>query len=119
MITAFTGALTATIAFALTANHDSCSTKPSPDNYLESSQLRQHSHHSVHHDQVNEKGSVILPFTIGGFLYIALVGIIPEIVEEEDRKLSILQLISIIFGILFIYALVQIETLLPSYFDVK
>ena len=77
------------------------------NHYLESSLIDNHAH----------EGSFILPFTIGGFLYIALVGIIPEIVEEKDPKISILQLVSIIFGIVFIYGLVQVESILPSYFE--
>lgn len=61
---------------------------------------------SAHH---THGGSFMLPFTIGGFLYISLVGIIPEIVEEEDRKTFIAQLISVFVGILFIYLIVSLE----------
>ena len=121
LITAFTGAFVATLAFALTSSNESCGIKPSADKYLESSQLNLDTHHHSHNhmEHGHHKGSFILPFTIGGFLYIALVGIIPEIVEEQDKKLSILQLISIVFGIVFIYGLVQIETIIPSYFETK
>jgi len=95
---------------------------------LENSQLNidsLHQHHLGHHDHHHSdnhghnKSSIILPFTIGGFLYIALVGIIPEIVEEKEQKMSVLQLVSIIFGIVFIYGLVQIETILPTYFEMN
>jgi len=105
----------------LTSSNESCGIKPSADKYLESNQLNLDTHHHSHNhiEHGHHKGSFILPFTIGGFLYIALVGIIPEIVEEQDRKLSILQLISIVFGIVFIYGLVQIETIIPSYFEMK
>lgn len=57
---------------------------------------------------------IVLPFTIGGFLYISLVGIVPEIVEETDKKISLLQLGSFLFGVLFIYCLVQIEHIIPG-----
>ena len=61
-------------------------------------------------------GSIVIPFTIGGFLYISLVGIIPEIVEETDKKLSIFQLFSVAFGVFFIYCLVRIEHIIPDYY---
>ena len=70
---------------------------------------------NLHKNDRNGHGSVILPFTIGGFLYIALVGIIPEIVAEKDRKTSFLQLIALIMGVLFIYALTKIENYLPKH----
>ena len=109
MITAFTGAIAATIAFAFANSNEACMS--STNHYLE-----QHHHNHIH---TENEVSFILPFTIGGFLYIALVGIIPEIVEEEDNKTSLLQLVSIALGIFFIYALVQIESILPTYFLVN
>lgn len=60
--------------------------------------------------------SIFLPFTIGGFLYISLVGIVPEIVEEPDIKDSVLRMLSFLVGIIFIYVLVQIESILPMFF---
>ncbi len=68
-----------------------------------------HHHHHHHHHHSSGEISLILPFTIGGFLYVALVGIIPEIVQEEDFKISFKQLIFFLIGILFIYALSEIE----------
>ena len=86
--------------------------------YTQSQNVNFASHHGHHGDShFKEHGlSFALPFTIGGFLYIALVGIVPEIVEETDKKLSILQLTTFIIGVFFIYILIQIEHLLPSYF---
>ncbi len=52
--------------------------------------------------------SWILPFTSGGFLYIALVGIVPELVKEKNLSVSIKQIISLKFGIILIYALAKI-----------
>ena len=108
----------------MTSNNGSCGDDPALNKYLETNQINidTHHHNHGHHHSDNHghsKSSIILPFTIGGFLYIALVGIIPEIVEEQDRKMSVLQLISIIFGIVFIYALVQIESILPTYFGMN
>jgi hypothetical protein len=69
-----------------------------------------------HHPPNHRHGSLILPFTIGGFLYIALVGIIPEIIEEKNQRTSFLQIVSFLVGVLFIYSLTQIEALLPLLF---
>ena len=52
--------------------------------------------------------SWILPFTSGGFLYISLVGIIPDLVKESNSNISFKQLISFIIGILFIYVLASV-----------
>lgn len=41
----------------------------------------------------------ILPFTAGGFLHISLVTVLPELLEEEQPKQSLLQVIFIIAGI--------------------
>jgi zinc transporter ZupT len=92
------GTIGATFSYILTANNVSCLNANYP-----------HHHNHTH-------GSFALPFTIGGFLYISLVGIVPEMVEEQDKKVSLIQLFSFFFGILFIYFLVEIENLLPSYF---
>lgn len=53
-----------------------------------------------------EAGNVtcwILPFTSGGFLYIALVNIVPELLREKDPWLSLKQLVSLIVGVLVIF----------------
>lgn len=93
------GTIGATIAFAM-ASDDISSCVAATGGSL--------SHHVPNH----KHGSTILPFTIGGFLYIALVGIVPEIIKEEDRQLSFLQLISLLIGVVFIYWLTQMETFL-------
>jgi len=43
--------------------------------------------------------SVIIPFTIGGFLYIANADLIPELHKDVDPKNSLIQLISFIVGV--------------------
>ena len=63
---------------------------------------------ALSYSSAKEAGDVtswILPFTSGGFLYISLVGIIPEIVKEENVKISFKQFIAFTVGILFIYIL--------------
>jgi zinc transporter ZupT len=97
------GTIGATISYALTATNDICGQQNT-------------SHLSPNHiDSQHHHNSIALPFTIGGFLYIALVGIVPEIVEEEDRKISLIQLASFISGVIFIYLLVQVEMNLAGF----
>lgn len=43
--------------------------------------------------------SWIMPFTAGGFLHIALVTVLPDLLKEEERAESIKQLLALIFGI--------------------
>lgn len=103
------GTIGATISFLLTsqgAQKQSCAAA----NGFESSLLKNQNLDNHNH------GSFVLPFTIGGFLYISLVGIIPEIVEETNKKLSLIQLLSVLCGTLFIYSLVQIEHIIPGYY---
>jgi len=41
----------------------------------------------------------ILPFTAGGFIYIATVSVIPEIMEKSSFKQSIFEIIAFIVGV--------------------
>lgn len=43
--------------------------------------------------------SWIMPFTAGGFLHIALVTVLPDLLQEEDRWESVKQLAALILGI--------------------
>ncbi|KAH8268639.1 hypothetical protein KR026_011063 [Drosophila bipectinata] len=52
--------------------------------------------------------SWIMPFTAGGFLHIALVTVLPDLLKEEERKESIKQLLALVFGI----ALMAVMTML-------
>lgn len=45
------------------------------------------------------KTSWIMPFTAGGFLHIALVTVLPDLLEEEDKKESLKQLCALLLGI--------------------
>lgn len=45
------------------------------------------------------KTSWIMPFTAGGFLHIALVTVLPDLLEEEDRWESLKQLCALLLGI--------------------
>lgn len=41
-----------------------------------------------------------MPFTAGGFLHIAMVTVLPDLLKEKDPKESIKQLLSIVAGII-------------------
>ncbi len=51
----------------------------------------------------------IIPLTAGGFIYIALSGLVPELHKEQNYKKSLIQLISIIVGIFVMYLLIVFE----------
>jgi zinc and cadmium transporter len=53
--------------------------------------------------------SLITPFTIGGFIYIASADLIPELHKETDPKKSAMQLFGIIFGIGVMLSMLLIE----------
>ena len=103
-MTAFAGSFGATFTHIMTSNFENPVT--CGESVVESFQ---------HHDHA-KSGSIVLCFTTGGFLYIALVGIIPEIIEEKDIKTSFLQLLSFCFGVILIYGLITIESVLPAIF---
>ncbi|XP_006718446.1 zinc transporter ZIP13 isoform X5 [Homo sapiens] len=48
---------------------------------------------------VEETAAWVLPFTSGGFLYIALVNVLPDLLEEEDPWRSLQQLLLLCAGI--------------------
>jgi zinc transporter ZupT len=116
LVTSLAGTIASVISYTISLNdiEASCYLTKS-DTYLKESQLM-HGHSHGHGSSSSSSSSYILPFTIGGFLYISLVGIVPEIVEQEDIKISSLQVISAVVGITFIYLLTQLDALLPTLF---
>ena len=52
---------------------------------------------------------LLLPFTAGGFIYIASSDLIPELHKETDPKKSMLQLLGIILGITVMLSLLLLE----------
>ncbi|XP_046667521.1 zinc transporter ZIP13 homolog [Homalodisca vitripennis] len=54
------------------------------------------------------KTSWILPFTAGGFLHISLVTVLPELLQEENPRESIKQLLSLVCGIVLMAVLTSI-----------
>uniref|UniRef100_A0A146L978 Uncharacterized protein CG7816 n=2 Tax=Lygus hesperus TaxID=30085 RepID=A0A146L978_LYGHE len=57
---------------------------------------------------LEEKTSWILPFSAGGFLHIALVSLLPELIQEECPKQSMKQLVALMFGVLLMATLTAV-----------
>ena len=58
-------------------------------------------------EQLSNASSWLLPFTAGGFLYIALVSIIPGLLECKNFKHSVIEILAIVLGVV-VMALVTI-----------
>lgn len=59
--------------------------------------------------KVDGFASLLLPFTAGGFIYIAGSDLIPELHNETKISMSIKQLAAIIFGIAIMIAMLRLE----------
>ncbi|XP_065647400.1 zinc transporter zipt-7.2 isoform X2 [Hydra vulgaris] len=53
--------------------------------------------------------SWILPFTAGGFIYIATVSVIPELLEETNIKQSIKEILALLVGVLLMVFIATME----------
>lgn len=51
----------------------------------------------------------ILPFTAGGFIYIATVSVIPELLGDSKIGQSIKEVIGLLFGVFMMVVIAQIE----------
>lgn len=51
----------------------------------------------------------ILPFTAGGFIYIALVSVIPELLENTNFKQSIKEVLALLVGIYMMVLIANFE----------
>ena len=51
----------------------------------------------------------ILPFTAGGFIYIATVSVIPELLEGSSLKQSVKEIMALIVGVLLMVVIAQYE----------
>lgn len=58
-------------------------------------------------EQIGQCTTWMLPFTAGGFLYIALVSITPELMKEKDTTLK--QILSLLFGVMIMAAVTIVE----------
>jgi len=52
--------------------------------------------------EISNKSNYLLPFAAGGFLYITIFDLIPEIFEEKNKRKSIINIIFIILGLLLL-----------------
>jgi len=50
-----------------------------------------------------------LPIAAGGFIYIAVADLIPELQKTKEIKYSILQLLTVVIGVLMMFALTYLE----------
>ncbi len=55
--------------------------------------------------KIEHFGGFIIPFTAGGFIYIATADLIPELKKETAWKKSLVQLLAILFGLLIMFLL--------------
>ena len=51
----------------------------------------------------------VLPIAAGGFIYIAMADLIPELHKTKEAKYSVLQILSVLFGIALMLALLLLE----------
>jgi len=51
-------------------------------------------------EQAGDRTAAILPFTAGGFIYISLVTVVPELLREKCPKESLKQMVCIVMGVL-------------------
>lgn len=54
-------------------------------------------------------GFQVLPFTAGGFIYIATVSVIPELLEKSSTMQSIMEIFALLFGIWSMYLIALFE----------
>jgi len=54
-------------------------------------------------EQIKDFSVFLLPFTAGGFIYIAACDLVPELHKQEGLKKSILSFLAFLCGIIFIY----------------
>lgn len=60
-------------------------------------------------EKLNSFAEFMIPFTIGGFVYIAMSDLIPELHKEENIKRSFLQFIFVTLGALVMVGLLRLE----------
>jgi zinc and cadmium transporter len=51
---------------------------------------------------IKEQATIMLPIAAGGFIYIAVMDLIPEIYKEKDKKKRIINLVAVILGLLLL-----------------
>ena len=59
--------------------------------------------------RVGEAAAYILPFTAGGFIYIATVSVIPELLVSVKWKQSIMEVVALLAGVGMMVIIAQYE----------
>ena len=57
----------------------------------------------------NAASSGILPFTAGGFIYIATVSVIPELLEDANPRQSLKEVVALLIGVLLMVFIALLE----------
>ena len=60
-------------------------------------------------DSLSGSSSFILPFTAGGFIYIATVHVIPELLEGSSFKQSVMEILALLAGVAMMIIIAQYE----------
>lgn len=60
-------------------------------------------------DVTEVASSWILPFTAGGFIYVATVSVIPELLEASSLVQSIMEILALIVGVGFMVVIASYE----------
>ena len=55
------------------------------------------------------QSSWVLPFTAGGFIYIATVSVLPELLEKSSMLVSVAEVVAMCVGITLMYAIALFE----------
>jgi len=58
---------------------------------------------------VEAASKLVLPFTAGGFIYIATVSVIPELLEGATLKQSVMEVIALLLGVLMMVIITEFE----------
>ena len=54
-------------------------------------------------------GPWILPFTAGGFIYVAMVSVLPELLENSSLKRSVAEIAAMVVGVSLMMAITWVE----------
>ena len=60
-------------------------------------------------DSLSGSSSFILPFTAGGFIYIATVSVIPELLEGSSLKQTVMEVVAMLLGVGMMVIIAQYE----------
>lgn len=59
----------------------------------------------------------MLPFTAGGFIYIATVNVIPSLLEDSNFKQSVKEIIALLVGVYLMVLVAKYEWFIFNYYN--